>query len=95
MHILDLPIVSKQLLEILLARFLVDVCSEYNPAFDRADRYCSSSSSYLGGRAVVLVSGRLVDVHLGIGHCGEGEWFYGSICNVGRSEAPKASIAGQ
>jgi hypothetical protein len=55
MHILDPPIVSKQLLEI-LARFLVDVCSEYNPAFDRADRYCSSSSSYLG-RAVVLVSG--------------------------------------
>ena len=60
MQVLDLPVIAKHIMQIFLARLLMHVGDEDDPAFNRAHGYGSG-----GGVLVGCGAGRgAVDVHL-------------------------------
>lgn len=73
-HILDLPKVAKQILQVLLRCFLVDVGDDDDPALDAADRYGVlgglTVANGVVGLAILIVRVGRVDLHLGVGHLG-------------------------
>ncbi len=68
MHILDCSELAKQVLDILLGRFLVHVCDDDDPAFDGADRGCAGLGARVAGLGLAGGALGLVDVHLCVGH---------------------------
>ena len=76
MQILNIAILAKQLLKILLARLLMDVGDEDDPAFDGAHGHGAGGGRLLVrgwgfGGSTRAVAGRrrgAVDVHFGGGH---------------------------
>ena len=69
MQILNVPILAKQLLQILLARLLMYVGHEDDPAFDRAHGYGSGGGVLVGRGGFGSVAGRgAVNVHFGGRH---------------------------
>jgi len=85
-HILDLAVLAKDVLQILFAGFFVYVCRDYDPALDTTDCRGAGRCACVRGRIAVAVVvggavaggvGRFVarvEVHFcGFGHCGI-EW---------------------
>lgn len=81
MQILDLAVLTEQVLDIFLARFLVYVRDNDDPALDTAN-----GDGVLGGARVMVCGGfgvhgrvRRVDVHFGVGHGGGGTRLVGRL----------------
>jgi len=71
MQVLDITVLGEALLQIFFTRFLMNIRHQYNPAFDRPYRKCSTTCLgcifTLGGGGVIdfFGGGSVVNVHVG------------------------------